>query len=51
LDVNEARHKTEAEALEFAAKRVPYYSVVQIAYDNRPKYLLDWKRPWLVIYG
>jgi hypothetical protein len=52
MNVNEARIRTEKEAREFAAVRVKNgYDIVIVAYDDRPKYLLTWRRPWLVIYG
>lgn len=52
MDVNEARIRTEQDAQEFAARQVENgYDIVIIAYDDRPKYLLTWQRPWLVIYG
>jgi len=48
MELNTANVKTEEQALAFAAKRVNSYSVVQVCYDDRPRFAWG---PWVVFYG
>lgn len=51
MEVNDARIRTNKEAMEFAERQVKNgYSIVIVKYDDRP-YFLSIGRPWLVIYG
>lgn len=51
MEVNEARTRTNADAIEFAERQIKNgYDIVIIKYDDRP-YFLSIGRPWLVVYG